>query len=97
MYSEVYRKLKLFIVKGEEHLPSTPGTNLRTSFCEGVPPHKGVSILLGTYKVPPPNPCWLRTEMGRGLCFINARPELTRIRGGQRGKMVKIGQNLLKK
>ena len=44
----------------------------------------GVSILLGTYKVPPPNPCWLRTEMGRGLCVINTRPQLTRIRGRQR-------------
>ena len=46
----------------------------------------GVSILLGSYNVLPPNPCCLRTDLVRGLCFINTRPELTRIRGGQRGE-----------
>ena len=51
----------------------------------------GVSILLGTYKVRPPNPCCLWTDLVRGLCFISTRPELTRIRGGKGGKIVKIG------
>ena len=52
----------------------------------------GVSILLGTYNVPPPNPCCLRTDLVRGLCFISTWPELTRIggaKGGNEQKMIK--------
>ena len=70
---------------------------LQQTFKQNRKPHMGVSILLGTYSVPAPNPWWLQTEMVRGLCFINTRPELTRIRGGQRGKIVKICENWLKK
>ena len=47
--------------------------------------HKGVSILLGTYRVPPPNPRRLRPECD----FVIGLPEMkwrpSRIRGGQGG------------
>ena len=57
----------------------------------------GVSILLGSYNVPPPNPCCLRTDLVRGLCFINTGPELTWIRGGQKGEMSKKCSEISKK